>query len=88
MLTSEGIQFMDAMTYRPGRGQLVIVARAACSCGCGKPKRIEFTIGDNTIMVDDPVAIRAAISTLEEALAKLWKEAPCATKHNPSTSSV
>jgi hypothetical protein len=70
--TPEGRQFAAAMTWAPGRAELRIEGRTACDCGCNRPDRVEFTLGDRTIAITSPAVVDAAIKTLEEARRKLW----------------
>ncbi len=74
MQTNEGRQFACELAWAPGQAELRIDGRTACDCGCGRPARIEFSLGGRTIMITSPAAVDAAIKTLEEARRKLWGE--------------
>jgi len=74
--TEEGRRFMAAMTWAPGLARFVVNGRSACSCGCGKPARVEVTVADRTVAIVDPVAIDALIATLIVARRRLWGATP------------
>jgi hypothetical protein len=70
--TPAGRQFAAAMDWDPGRAELRIDARTGCDCGCGRPARIEFSLGMQVFAITSPAAIDAAIETLREGRRKLW----------------
>ena len=74
MNTAEGRRFAASMDWAPGRAELRIDGRTACDCGCGRPARIEFSLGGQTIMITSAAAVDAAIETLQQARRKLWGE--------------
>jgi hypothetical protein len=72
MITPEGRRFAVEMTWAPGRKELKIDGYQACECGCGKPARVEFSLCGHTVVITSPIAIDAAIKTLQESRRKLW----------------
>lgn len=74
--TPEGRQFAASMVWAPGRAELRIDARTACGCGCGRPARIEFSLGVQVFAITSPAAIDAAIETLRVGRRKLWGDPP------------
>jgi hypothetical protein len=46
----------------------------ACDCGCGARARFEFSVGQDTVAIDDPAAIRALIAEMQAGYDLLWPE--------------
>jgi hypothetical protein len=47
-------------------------AMTACDCGCGLKDRFEFSVGQDTLSIDDPEAIRALIAEMQAGADLLW----------------
>jgi hypothetical protein len=52
----------------------------ACDCGCGLKARFEFSVGQNTVMIDDPVVIQALMTEMRAGYELLWPEVTMKTK--------
>jgi len=72
--THEGRQFAESMAWSVGWVELRISGRTACNCGCNRPDRVEFTVGDRTIAILSPDVVDRVIKTLQELRRKLWAE--------------
>jgi hypothetical protein len=59
-------------TPGPGKGPVLFEARTACDCGCGLKDRFEFCVGRDTVVIDDPAAIRALIIEMWNGYVLLW----------------
>jgi hypothetical protein len=59
-------------TPGPGTAPVIFHAMTACDCGCGRPARFLFCIGQDTVAIADPKAIRALITEMEAGYALLW----------------
>lgn len=58
----------------PGKGTVIFQAMTACNCGCGLKERFEFSVGRDTILIDDPVAVRAMIVEMQAGYELLWPD--------------
>jgi len=69
-------QFVAAMTEGPGKVEIRFDGHGRCDCGCGRPARVEMSIGPLTAYIDDPIALDAIIDVLAEMRGQLWGPGP------------
>jgi hypothetical protein len=60
----------------PGKGPVVFKAITACDCGCGLKARFEFTVGRDSVAIDDPAAIQGLIEEMKAGFCLLWPQEP------------
>jgi len=58
----------------PGKGAVIFRAMTACDCGCDRPARFEFRVGDQAVSIADPAAIRDLIAEMQAGYELIWPE--------------
>lgn len=71
-----GVESMRTMKVMgipgPGKAPVIFQAMTACDCGCGAKARFEFCVGRDTVVIDDPAAIKELIAEMRAGYVLLW----------------
>lgn len=71
-MTPEGRRFASELVRKGRPYDFKVEARTECSCGCGKPKRVDLIAPVSPLSIIDPVTLDQLISCLKECRLKLW----------------